>query len=148
MRLRSECRKLHEQRDKYQRTYRLYRRCQRIRYFRFVHQWLHQLYTGGATANDTLFNFGSAATLTTTGMTIYGSVLGPQATFTGSNGSIDGELIAGSVTGETAELESGDIFSGNLGTLATPEPSAWILMAIAIIPCGLFGARRTAVSRP
>jgi choice-of-anchor A domain-containing protein len=105
-------------------------------------------YTGGATANDTLFNFGSAATLTTTGMTIYGSVLAPVATFTGTNGSIDGELIANSVTGETAELESGDIFSGNLGSVATPEPSTWLLMAIALIPCGLRRARRVAPSKP
>jgi len=105
-------------------------------------------YTGGATANDTLFNFGSATALSTTGMTIYGSVLAPWATFTGTNGSIDGELIAASVTGETAELESGDIFNGNLGNSATPEPSTWALMAIALVPWVLFRARRTASSRP
>jgi choice-of-anchor A domain-containing protein len=97
-------------------------------------------YTGGATASDTIFNFGSATSLSTSSITVYGSILAPLATFTGTNGSIDGELIANSVTGETAEFESGDIFNGNLGSIATsspvsasPEPSTWALMATALL---------------
>ena len=65
----------------------------------------------------------------------------PEATFTGTNGSIDGELIAGSVTGETAELESGDIFNGNLATTATPEPSTWLLFVVALIPVAIRAGR-------
>ena len=75
-------------------------------------------------------------------MTVYGSILAPFAAFTGTNGSVDGELIAGSVSGETAELESGDIFSGNLGTLATPEPATWVLMATALLACALIRGRK------
>jgi hypothetical protein len=54
---------------------------------------------------------------------------------TGSNGSIDGELIADSVTSSTAqfESESGDIFSGNLGSTATPEPATFAGMASALL---------------
>jgi choice-of-anchor A domain-containing protein len=104
-------------------------------------------YTGGATASDTIFNFDAATTLTTTDMTVYGSILSPLAAFTGTNGSLDGELIAHSVSGQTAEFESGDIFSGNLGMVATPEPSSWILMSGALLACGLLRSRRIASAR-
>jgi choice-of-anchor A domain-containing protein len=102
-------------------------------------------YTGGATANDTLFNFNTATSFSISGMTLYGSVLAPMATFTGTNGSVDGELVAAAVTGETAEFESGDIFNGNLGNIATPEPSTWLLMATAL--AGLFLISKRAVKR-
>ncbi len=104
-------------------------------------------YTGGATANDTLFNFGAATTLATSGETIYGSILAPLACFTGTNGSIDGELIANTVTGETAEFESGDIFNGNLGSAAAPEPSTWILMGTASLICFFIRKRRLLADR-
>jgi len=100
-------------------------------------------YTGGATASDTIFNFDAAKSLTTSGATVNGSILAPFATFTGTNGSVDGELIAGSVTNESAELESAYIFSGNLGSVATPEPSTWILMAGALFVCALLRTKRT-----
>jgi choice-of-anchor A domain-containing protein len=103
-------------------------------------------YSGGVTANDTLFNFNAAQTLTTSSMTIYGSILAPLATFTGTNGSIDGELIASSVTGETAEIESGDIFTGSLpAATATPEPSTWFLMATALSACLFVRSRKARV---
>ncbi len=100
-------------------------------------------YTGGATAANTLFNLKSATSLTTTGITIYGSILAPSATFVGTNGAINGELIVGAVnqtSGQTAELESNNIFTGNFGVTSTPEPSTWFLMASAI--AGLVIARR------
>jgi choice-of-anchor A domain-containing protein len=102
-------------------------------------------YSGGVTANDTIFNFNAATTLTTNSMTIYGSILAPHAAFTGTNGSVDGELIAGSVTGETAELESGDIFSGNLPPAVAPEPATWLLMATALLACSVIRARKARV---
>jgi choice-of-anchor A domain-containing protein len=99
-------------------------------------------YIGGITANDTIFNFNSATTLITSGTTVNGSILAPFATFTGMNGSVDGELIAASVTGESAELESAFIFNGNLGSLATPEPATWMLMAVAPLACVFIRARQ------
>lgn len=101
-------------------------------------------YTGGATANDTLFNFSSASALSLSGITVNGTILAPLATFTGSSGSINGELIAGSVTGNSAELESGNIFQGNLGSVTTPEPNSWILMAGALFGFAAFGWTRRA----
>jgi choice-of-anchor A domain-containing protein len=100
-------------------------------------------YTGGATAADAIFNFSSATTLTTGSTTVYGSILAPLATFTGSNSSsVNGELIAAAVTNDGAEFESADIFQGNLGSVATPEPSSWILMSGALVGFAAFGVRR------
>jgi choice-of-anchor A domain-containing protein len=104
-------------------------------------------YSGGVTANDTIFNFNSATTLTTSSMTVNGSILAPFATFTGTNGSIDGELIAGSVSGESAEMESTYIFNGNLGTVATPEPATWMLLAGALLGLSVTKTYRAATAR-
>jgi hypothetical protein len=77
---------------------------------------------------------------------MYGSILAPSAAFTGTNGIIDGELIASSVTGETADIETGDIFSGNLPVVTTtPEPSTWFLMATALLACLLLRTRKARV---
>ncbi len=105
-------------------------------------------YSGGATAANTIFNFGAATTLTASSIGFNGSILAPLATFTGTNGQINGELIAKAVSGESAEFESGNIFSGTLGTntslsnLATPEPSTWVLLLTAIAGLALFQKRR------
>ena len=91
-------------------------------------------YTGGATAATTLFNFGTATTLYASAISFEGSVLAPLATFTGTNGQFDGELIAKAVSGESAQFDSASIFRGNLnsGIQATPEPSTWLTIASAL----------------
>jgi choice-of-anchor A domain-containing protein len=105
-------------------------------------------YTGGATAANTLFNFGSTTTLTTSSISFNGSILAPLATFTGTNGQINGQLIAKAVSGESAEFESGNIFRGNLGgstsgaVTATPEPSTWISLLTALAAFAGIQARR------
>jgi hypothetical protein len=78
-------------------------------------------------------------------MTVNASILTPFAAFTGTNGSIDGGLIAGSVSGESAELESAFIFNGNLGSLATPEPATWMLMAGALLGLFVFRSRKARI---
>jgi len=85
----------------------------------------------GVTANDVIFNFDAATTVSVSAFTFAGSILAPDATFTGTNGALNGELIAASVSGQTAEFESGDIFNGNLGSVATPEPATWVLFGCA-----------------
>ncbi len=107
-------------------------------------------YTGGATASDTIFNFNTATSLTTSGITVEGSILAPLATFTGSNGgTINGELIAAAVSNNAAEFESANIFQGNLGSTTAPEPNSWILMAGALIGFAAFGwKRRTPAPSP
>jgi choice-of-anchor A domain-containing protein len=100
-------------------------------------------YSGGATASDTIFNFNTATTITTGGITVEGSILAPLATFTGGNGgTVNGELIAAAVSNNAAEFESANIFQGNLGSVTTPEPSSWILVAGALIGFAAFGWKR------
>lgn len=53
----------------------------------------------GATANDVLYNFGTATSLTISGVGVKGSVLAPWADVSFDNGHIDGTLVAGSLAG-------------------------------------------------
>jgi len=106
-------------------------------------------YAGGASAANTIFNFGAATTLTTSSIGFNGSILAPLATFTGMNGNINGELIAKAVSGETAEFESGNIFRGSFGTSttgasgsATPEPTTWLSLLTALVAFAGFQKRR------
>jgi choice-of-anchor A domain-containing protein len=111
-------------------------------------------YAGGASAANTIFNFNAATTITTSSIGFNGSILAPLATFTGTNGNINGELIAKAVSGETAEFESGNIFRGNLGystagasPTSTPEPSTWLSLLTALAAFAGFQKRRSA-TRP
>jgi choice-of-anchor A domain-containing protein len=82
-------------------------------------------YTGGATAATTIFNFNAATAISTMGLGFNGSILAPLATFSGQNGNMNGELIAKTVSGQTGQFDSGDIFRGDFGfstTGATPPP--------------------------
>lgn len=104
-------------------------------------------YTGGASAANTIFNFGATTALSTSSIGFNGSILAPLATFTGSNGQINGELIAKAVSGEFAVFRSGNIFRGNLGSsttgatgFATPEPSTWISLLTALAAFAGFSA--------
>jgi choice-of-anchor A domain-containing protein len=105
-------------------------------------------YAGGATAANTIFNFGAATTLSASSIAFNGSILAPLATFTGTNGAINGELIAKAVSGETAEFESGNIFRGTLGTSTsagytpTPEPSTWLSLLTGLAAFAGIRARR------
>jgi choice-of-anchor A domain-containing protein len=110
-------------------------------------------YTGGATAANTIFNFGAATALSTSSIGFNGSILAPLATFTGANGQINGELIAKAVSGESAAFKSGNIFSGNLDSgigattgaspAATPEPSTWLSLLTALAAFAGFQRRRS-----
>jgi choice-of-anchor A domain-containing protein len=111
-------------------------------------------YTGGASAANTIFNFGTTTALSTSSIGFNGSILAPLATFTGSNGQINGELIAKAVSGESAAFRSGNIFRGNLGysttgasPAATPEPSTWLSLLTALVAFAGFQKRRAA-TRP
>jgi choice-of-anchor A domain-containing protein len=106
-------------------------------------------YTGGASAANTIFNFGTTTALSTSSIGFNGSILAPLATFTGSNGQINGQLIAKAVSGESAAFRSGNIFQGNLGSattgatgFATPEPSTWLSLLTGLIAFAGFQKRR------
>ena len=105
-------------------------------------------YAGGASAANTIFNFGTTTTLSTSSIGFNGSILAPLATFTGTNGNINGELIAKAVSGQTAEFESANIFHGTFGSTtgaspsATPEPSTWLSLLTALVAFAGFQKRR------
>lgn len=85
-----------------------------------------------------LFNYYQASTLALGSSTF--SVLAPFASVTGSSGSFNGTLIAGSFSGPT-EFESADLFSGNLPA-QTPEPGSLVLAGAALTLIGLTRRKR------
>jgi choice-of-anchor A domain-containing protein len=93
----------------------------------------------GVSQNDVIFNFSAATSLSLSGIAFNGSILAPNADFTGSWGQINGELIALSAAG-TTQLNN-DVFNGYLASTggsgttnqnSTPEPSTWVLVATGL----------------
>jgi choice-of-anchor A domain-containing protein len=96
----------------------------------------------GVSQNDVIFNFSAATSLSLSSIAFDGTILAPNADFTGSWGQINGELIALSAAG-TTQLNN-DVFNGYLGSTSgggtvttgqnpTPEPSTWILIASGLL---------------
>jgi choice-of-anchor A domain-containing protein len=108
----------------------------------------------GIPNSNVIFNFASATVLSLNGIGFNASILAPFATFTGTYGNINGELIAQSVAG-TTQLNS-DAFTGNLGggpgggvpettgIASTPEPSTWLSLVTGGICLVVFRKRRVA----
>jgi choice-of-anchor A domain-containing protein len=102
----------------------------------------------GVSQNDVIFNFSAATTLSLASIAFEGTILAPDAAFTGSWGQINGQLIALSAAG-TTQLNN-DIFSGYLSSTtsgggvntgqqtATPEPSTWIMIASGLVAVAFF----------
>jgi choice-of-anchor A domain-containing protein len=74
----------------------------------------------GVTRENTLFNFYQATTLTLSGIGFDGSILAPLAAVSFSNGQLNGQIFAASLSG-TGEVEH-DPFAGCIPT--TPAPDA------------------------
>jgi choice-of-anchor A domain-containing protein len=86
----------------------------------------------GVNKQNVLFNFVNATQLSSSGVTIQGSVLAPLATYNFNNGNLEGTLVANSVSG-TGEFHN-YLFQGTLPTdtsAAVPEPTtiAGLLLA-------------------
>ena len=79
----------------------------------------------GVTAGNVIFNFNSATSLVLSFIGFNGSILAPNAAFTGNSGQINGQLIATSAAG-TTELHD-ILFSGQLPN-STPEPATWMMI--------------------
>jgi choice-of-anchor A domain-containing protein len=80
--------------------------------------------TGATDKTHVVYNFYQAQTLGISGISVQGSVLAPLANVTFSNGNIEGNLVAGNLTGsgETHDYPF-------VGTLPIPEPSSLALVA-------------------
>jgi choice-of-anchor A domain-containing protein len=73
----------------------------------------------GVTADHVLYNFASATSLSMSGIGVEGTILAPNGALNFATGDIDGEIIAGSLTGNVESHNIG--FDGQLPS-GTPEP--------------------------
>ncbi len=83
----------------------------------------------GVTANDVLYNFSNATSLTMSGIGVLGTILAPNADLNFSSGNVDGEIIAGSLEGS---VESHNYhFDGDLPS-GSPEPFTLAMPAVLL----------------
>lgn len=89
----------------------------------------------GGDASDILWNFSDATSLSFSNIGLQGSLLAPNASYSGSSGEIDGQVIVGNFTGTTAVKNVK--YAGNLlglnapgigPTGPVPEPAVWVMM--------------------
>jgi choice-of-anchor A domain-containing protein len=86
---------------------------------------------GGVDDNHVLYNFYQATTITDNNVSIEGSLLAPNAAFTGNNSHINGTLIANSLSGQFEQHQ--DLFQGNLpSTSSTPETSTVTMLVTGV----------------
>jgi len=85
-----------------------------------------------------LFNFYQATSITFGG-SFEGTVLATNANVSGSNGQLDGGLIAKSFTGNTEFHDL--LFTGNLPS-AVPEPGTWAMIFTGVVCAALARTRR------
>ena len=106
-------------------------------------------YVNGVAASDVLFNFYQATSLSLTSTSPLGSILAPDAIFTGSGGHSDGNFIVNSITTHTSfEYHNDSYFDGTPTFQSVPEPSSMILLASASGIGGIvYFRRRRASSR-
>jgi choice-of-anchor A domain-containing protein len=109
-------------------------------------------YPSGLGADDVLYNFGNAASITASNIAFEGALLAPLATVNFNNGHIDGAVLAANYTGSAQvnyvglDLQlpsyqtSGDGSGGT--TVATPEPGTLALFGTGLLVMGLFFRRR------
>ena len=121
----------------------------------------------GVTADHVIFNFYAAKSLSVGSMAFNGTILAPQADFTGGWGQINGQLIAKSAAGTATFNEV--LFNGNLdwsndvtettpggpngfpgggsnAIVATPEPASWALAGLGLAIFGFARMKRARVS--
>ncbi len=103
----------------------------------------------GVSASNVIWNFAGATSVSIASIAFNGTLLAPDAAFTGTWGQLNGQLIAASAAG-TTELHDA-LFSGMLpinnqssSVPQTPEPGTWVLL---LSGAGLLVLARQRVSR-
>ncbi|MBN8816664.1 MAG: choice-of-anchor A family protein [Sphingomonas sp.] len=91
---------------------------------------------GGLAAENVLFNFVDASSITMNGWNVGGTVLAPDAFLTLRGGSVAGSVIVDGFHSEGSTI-GGHAFTGLAATTAVPEPASWAMM---IVGFGMVGA--------
>jgi choice-of-anchor A domain-containing protein len=96
-----------------------------------------QMTINGTSQQDVLYNFYQATSLTDNGVTVDGSILAPQANLTFGYISVNGNVVANSVSGNAQFNDL--LFQGNLSQQTVthvPEPSNLVgLGLVALVSC-------------
>jgi choice-of-anchor A domain-containing protein len=102
----------------------------------------------GTTANNVLFNFDQATSLTLTGDDFNASILAPLATLSVPFGMSQGNVMVANISnGSDWAFDNGDLFTGNPQINSVPEPSSMVLSSFGPIVISLLAWRRRALSR-
>lgn len=105
---------------------------------------------GGLQADQVLFNFYEATTVSMDGMTLAGSLLAPNARVTLNGGSVAGSVVAASfVSGGTTIGGRGFVDRSASPVTAIPEPATWamLLTGFALIGVALRRGRRRSTGK-
>ena len=94
----------------------------------------------GISANDVIWNFNSATAISISSIAFNGTLLAPDATFTGSWGQLNGQLIVDNAGGTTelhdvlfeGALPSSEVLADGSQISGTPEPETWVLLVSGI----------------
>lgn len=96
---------------------------------------------------NVLFNFYEATNLNLQNVGVYGSILAPLATVTGSGGVVNGQVIVGNWL-SNVQINASNYFSPtnvagySLALAPVPELSVWPMLLVGLGLIGLFKARR------
>jgi choice-of-anchor A domain-containing protein len=100
----------------------------------------------GVSNTQVLWNFPDATTINYSTVAWAGTLLAPVASFSGSGGNINGQIIANTISGNTEYHNN--LFAGTItvptAAAATPEPAtlASVVGGLALIAIGLIGRKR------
>jgi choice-of-anchor A domain-containing protein len=107
----------------------------------------------GVSANDVIWNFSSATAISVGSIAFNGTLLAPGASFTGTYGQLNGQLIVDNAAGTTelhdvlfnGALPSSGSTSDQSGIASTPEPGTWVLLVAGVVLIAI--ARRRATGK-
>jgi choice-of-anchor A domain-containing protein len=106
----------------------------------------------GVDQQHVVFNFPQATTLSLSAIGVTGSILAPNAALSFTNGVLNGDLVALSLTlnGQinSAEFLGSSAWSGMIGSqsIGTPEPGTFATAGLGLVAAAAFSRRRRAVA--